>query len=275
MKRKILFIGNTGSKIKTLTSEPWLPGVKPDFDNYHRFFTGLYGGCWLEREIIPLFNPKKDVLLKIFDCLEKCSLDYLVVVFSGHGGSIRDKTLLRINELNETIPESRLNRICKKQLQIFDCCRGSLLPTLTNEAKRSMAFSTKTASRRTLGIRAIIRQEYNLRIFQAKNQICKLYACSIDESAHDSSAGGLYSSELLYAANSLVKRMPGHAITANIAHLHAYLYGKVRQRQRPEISSTVDDIGEGLVFAMHPKLAWDTYIMRKRLREWKNKYLHF
>lgn len=61
--------------------------------------------------------------------------DYLIVYYSGHGGSTRT-TKIEIG--NDTlVDESELFGMCKKQLTIFDCCRSKI-----NES-RSLTMESK------------------------------------------------------------------------------------------------------------------------------------
>ena len=65
--------------------------------------------------------------------------------------------------------------------------------------------------------RLLCRQLYNNRIMSASPQQMSLYACSIDEYAHDFSNGGIYTNYLLSAAKSL----NGDYVLASSAHAKA------------------------------------------------------
>lgn len=88
MKKKILIFGCTDDGV----------GTSKDLYNYRNFFTSSTGGAWLETsEINLLSDPSKADLLLILDKLQKENLDYLIMVFSGHGSYIRNDTVIEIN----------------------------------------------------------------------------------------------------------------------------------------------------------------------------------
>jgi hypothetical protein len=195
MKKKILIIGNNEG----------LPGVKVDMQNYKTFFISQNGGEWRDDEIFEELNPTRDHILTLLDKLKQQQLDYLIVVFSGHGGQGRE-TVLELNG-SEYLSESRLHDLAVKQLNIFDCCRAfspALLEGVRNkiEKKAMSYFST--------------RERYEKRISQAIPQMARLYACKEGEVAQDTSEGGAYSKNLIYAAIGNVEYT-----TVGVAHQRA------------------------------------------------------
>ena len=113
MKRKAILIGNTSG----------LQGVKVDIFNFANYLKSNNGGAWYSSEIDELYDPPKNVLLSNIEAVKRDYPDYVVVMFSGHGGFIRS-TILEINGKGESIDESALGNIAKRQLSIFDCCRS-------------------------------------------------------------------------------------------------------------------------------------------------------
>lgn len=187
MKKKILLIGNTAD----------LPGVKVDIYNYVSFFKSQFGGQWNDSEIKIKLNPTKTQLKLAIEILKLESLDFLIVVFSGHGGQTRE-TILELNSSGETIGESELKNIAKRQLNIYDCCRCYPEPLLEKaiESKKIIAFSKGGAVLPT-------RVKYENRIQQAIPQQVSLYSCSIGEVSNDTYKGGLYSINLIESAGNL------------------------------------------------------------------------
>jgi hypothetical protein len=177
MKKKVFIIGN----------DQGLPGVKKDIVNYKNFFKSPFGGSWLEEEIIVKINPiKKDLLFDI-ERLKFLQLDFIVIIYSGHGGHIRE-TVLEINPFGEMIIESELKNIASRQITILDCCRS--YAELISEELRA-----KTVSETITDI--LVRQKYDRRILIAIPQQVSLYACSIGEIANDTNEGGAYSKNLI------------------------------------------------------------------------------
>jgi hypothetical protein len=183
MEKRILIIGNTEG----------LPGVKVDVENYKTFFKSSYGGDWSDNEIIEKINKPKSELITSLSDLKSKSLNYLIVIFSGHGGQKRE-TVLELNSKGESINESDLKNIALRQLNIFDCCRAypeSLTKGFLNEMKARSFSITNT------------RDRYEKRIMEASHQQINLYACTVGEFAHDTSKGGAYSKNLLSCASEV------------------------------------------------------------------------
>jgi hypothetical protein len=180
MKKRIIIFGN----------DRGMPGVKIDIEKYDSFFRSSYGGNWTPDEITLLLNPHSSGLLYTISVHRSMELDYLIIVFSGHGGQERE-TMLEINPQEETIAESFLNNIAKRQLNIFDCCRAY---------SESLTESVATKLKTKLFSRVDVREKYENRILQAIPQQSRLYACRIGESAYDLGEGGIYSKHLLNCA---------------------------------------------------------------------------
>ena len=77
MKRKVIIV--EGSSVKDLDD---LPGAKADTLNWYNFLRTFCGGAWGEGCFSILKNPTPSEVLSSI-CAEK--MDYLMVVFSGHG----------------------------------------------------------------------------------------------------------------------------------------------------------------------------------------------
>ncbi|WP_300686229.1 caspase family protein [Chryseobacterium sp.] len=182
MKKKILLIGNTDG----------LPGVKIDVQNYKAYFKSNIGGNWHNDEIIEKIDAKKTDIISTLENLKNNKLDYLIIIFSGHGGMQRS-TLLAINPEEEVISELELNNICDKQVTILDCCR--VYPQNISE---SIQNNTLTKSFSVSGTRA----KFEHRILQASPQQIKIYSCAPGESSYDTPEGGAYTKHLLETAYS-------------------------------------------------------------------------
>lgn len=181
MKKRILIISN----------DKGLSGVKIDIENYKIFFQGSYGGKWNNDEIIEKHNTSKTDLILELENLKNMSLDYLIVIFSGHGGYDRYKrgTLLELNS-NEYILENDLKNLAVRQLNIYDCCRICPRIEIRNLVNSLIIKNTSL-------IDINIRERYEKRIMQSIPQQIYLYACEIDEYAYDTSEGGNYSKHLI------------------------------------------------------------------------------
>lgn len=184
MKRKAILIGNTSG----------LPGVQVDITRFTSFLTSNTGGAWYESEIDVLQNERKSTLLQKIDTLKRQSFDYVVVLFSGHGGQQR-QTVLELNSSGETIEETVLRNIATRQLNIYDCCRA--FPSgMTKRAMDALSASFSESVNPS-------RRRFDDRIMQAIPQQALLYSCSIGQVSYDTSTGGVYLGNLLKAAQTI------------------------------------------------------------------------
>jgi hypothetical protein len=183
MEKRILLFGN----------DEGLPGVKVDMKNYKQFFKSPVGGNWLDIEINTLINPTKKELVDWLSLYKNLSLDYLIVIYSGHGGQERE-TLLEINPKGELIGESELKHIAKRQLNVFDCCR--CYPESLHESFQLEALAKSFSAFNT-------RQIFEKRILQAIPQQVSLYSCAIGEISNDTKEGGIYSQTFLMSARQI------------------------------------------------------------------------
>ncbi len=184
MRKKVLLIGNSEG----------LPGVKVDIENYKGFFKSNCGGDWVDFEITTKLNASKKDVISELASMKALSLDYSIIIFSGHGGQKRE-TLLELNSAGELLSESELKNISQRQLTIYDCCRSYAQPIM--DSKSFTAILNKGLSD------VSTRERYEKRIMEAIPQQVCLYACSIGEVAHDTSRGGVYSKYFLQSARNL------------------------------------------------------------------------
>jgi len=198
MKKRALLIANTNI----------LNGTKKDIIDFMNFLRSYTGGAWNLSEIFkPLYNPSKQGLLSIIETIKREKNDYVIVLFSGHGGHKRE-LLIEINETEEKINESDLKGIAKRQLTIFDCCRNILQENLREDSifsKSQEDFSD---------IKNIIREKFDERIMQAAAQQVTLFSCSVGQSSYDTNNGAVYLSNFIKAA----KNVSGEFKTVGLAH---------------------------------------------------------
>jgi hypothetical protein len=236
MKKRVLLIGNNNG----------LEGVNVDFQNYSHFFQSKIGGEWYQSEIIPMMNPSRLALILKINELKAMVLDYLIVIFSGHGGQERE-TVLELNNRGETISESELKYISSRQLNIYDCCRS--YPSIAEASQRSLKmFNLGGAIERST------RAMYEKRIQNSiQQQIC-LYACSIGETAEDTSKGGVYSSNLLEVAISIKGTTESYYLVGQ-THIAAKSIVKSRgYRQNPDATLPRCISTQQLIFSINPHI---------------------
>jgi hypothetical protein len=234
MEKRILLIGNNNG----------LEGVNVDFQNYSRFFLSKVGGEWYSSEIIPMMNPSRYALISKINELKSMPLDYLIVVFSGHGGQERE-TVLELNSRGETISESELKYISSRQLNIYDCCRS--YPSIAEATERSLKMFSAGGQ-----IERSTRVLYEKRIQNSiEQQIC-LYACSIGETAEDTSKGGVYSSNLLEVAISIKNTAESYYLVGT-THIGAKNQVKAKAfKQNPDATLPRCMSTQQLIFSINP-----------------------
>lgn len=239
IKRKALLIGNSNG----------LPGVKVDLDNSKKFLMSLDGGAWNEDEITVLNNPSRLRLLTKIECF-KGKYDFMIVIFSGHGAYGRE-TILELNQDEELIQESQLIAIAPKQITIFDCCRARVQEPLF-ESRSTITFSDSGDS----SVRYRVRKRYDLLISNAIDQQIRLYACSVGETALDTTNGGLYLSNLLsqarvFASEEEYKRVGRlHQIVSKGVEQQAWI--NELHRQHPDAVLPKCLSCQQLVFSINP-----------------------
>jgi len=191
MKKKAIIIANQDGK---------LTGVSKDIKHIQSFLTGISGGAWSSDEIETYINPTLASLRLSIAMAKLSGYDYMMVFFTGHGGHKREETYVQINNNRELIAQSELENLCKKQINIYDCCRSEIEDL--NEAKSSISMDSYDFSDSLRLSRIQARQIYNNQIQKAKPQQLILYSCSLNEYSQDESYGALYLTNLLRDANN-------------------------------------------------------------------------
>ena len=190
MKKKAIIIAN---------QDPLLTGVSKDIDHIQIFLKGIIGGAWNSDEIEVHINPTL-ASLKLAIAIDRLmGYDYMMVFFTGHGGHKRQQTYVQINNQKELIAQSELENLCKKQINIYDCCRSEI-EELNEAQTRFKAEAYDSAISPTLS-RMEARKLYEDQIQKAKSQQLILYSCSLNEYSQDESYGALYLTNLLKDAS--------------------------------------------------------------------------
>jgi hypothetical protein len=190
MKRKAIIIAN---------QDLLLTGVSKDIDHIKNFLKGISGGAWNSDEIEVNINPSLSSLKLSLAIDRLMGYDYMMVFFTGHGGHKREQTYVQINNDKQLIAQSELENLCKKQINIYDCCRSEIEEL--KEARNSVTFDSLDFSDSLRLNRMEARRLYENQIQRAKPQQLILYSCSLNEYSQDESYGALYLTNLLKDAN--------------------------------------------------------------------------
>lgn len=184
MKRKAFLLGNTNG----------LSGVQTDLVKLERFLCSDFGGAWAPTEVESKYNMSRVGLLTKLAQIKEERNDYVIVLYSGHAGQLRETTF-EINSEGERVEESRFKGLASRQLNIFDCCRAYPERTILEERSLEAFFSSVRKS-----VNLDIRQRYERRIMEAIPQQSTIYSCSIGECSYDTKEGAIYLSNLLKSA---------------------------------------------------------------------------
>lgn len=198
MKRKALLLGYTGKD--EADKKYHLSAVKNDLESYKKFLMSPKGGLWdfeNEKEIEIMIDEQLEELSKK-ELIYKNKLDFLYIVYSGHG-YYDEFQHLAINKDNYTLTSEYFKDWAPRQICVFDACAKIPKNESANEALieelNKRILTIKPDKRREL------REKYENKILQCPKQEIRLYAASIDECAYASSKESYYIGELLKELN--------------------------------------------------------------------------
>lgn len=176
-------------------------GAIDDERKYKAFFSNIKGGAWTTDEILPtMYKPSADYLEKQLLQLEIIGVEYLVIVFSGHGGLSNNgrNTLLCLDGEGEdpdyNILDSALISNEQRRLVILDCCR-----TMERQGAGLLTESEDfiKAAHRVVPSAASVRRAYESAVSATPVGTAILYACepTVGTTGADGE-GGVFSNRL-------------------------------------------------------------------------------
>lgn len=189
MKRCAILLGHIDGILST----------NVDLDKTYKFLCSNRGGAWENGEIIKRTNVHRSELDLILSGIRKGECDFALFYFSGHGEYVRG-TSLELNPDGDEINERELSGLGVRQLNIFDCCRR--LP-VGQFVKNSASVAMDGLNESYDWKRVICRQLYDKRNMAAAPQMMSLYACGLNEYAHDFGNGGIYTNYLMREATAI------------------------------------------------------------------------
>lgn len=243
MKRKALLIGDTRD-LDTVSIK--------DIDNITNFLKSDEGGAWYDSEIVPLIDKKADDLFKLLEAVKDEANDFVIVYFTGHGGT-RGNTILEINPIHDYLESGSFQNLATRQINIFDCCRYEVPDPIevcvgVGKKKRKAFGDIKTEK---------IRLEYEELVMNACPQTVCLYSCSKGEGSSFNANGSYFTQCLIDSAKSLltakdvVRIYDCHARASSATADMAF---KERGRQQhPEIEPAKCLYAQELPISFNPK----------------------
>ena len=200
-----------------------LPGVKKDLIKFKNYLKSLKGGVWIENELRIFEDTSRTDLLDFLNQVKYANLDYILFYFSGHGHQKRG-VQISLNNSDEIIEEDEIFNLSKKQLTIFDCCRGV--------EEYDGLGDVFESNKHILGpVEYSIMEKYEKAISIVPDQQMILYSCSKGEYSSDTQEGGLYTKNLLKSA---IESNDEYVFTID-SHCNAYcLTIEANKNQHPD-----------------------------------------
>ena len=189
-----------------------LPGTAMDVENWKAYLMSPLGGEWIDRDEIQRFYEPDLETIRAF--LRAYKDDYVLVLFSGHGGEDpigRGGACERIVCLNRNELAVPAQEICPINFgtAIFDCCRTTDEDTVSMEKlgfanDRMIALNESRSNNFTQLRNRNLRNVFQMALETDPTGIVQMCACSSNETAmerHDRGMnGGVYSTLLINGA---------------------------------------------------------------------------
>lgn len=206
-----------------------LPGASQDVENYRRYLLSAIGGAWTSSEIQTISNPSTKSLREAIAGLR--SADYSLVTFSGHGYHVQGKDVseskICLKDKGDEMFVYELNPGNDRCLLICDSCRNIHVIEETRASIMKFAAELTTNSIRS-------RQLFESAVGQAEKGLIRIFGCNLGESADESSAGGLFSKNLVETGNWWAAQPPASqgCLNAKDAFVYASAITKKRMPQQ-------------------------------------------
>ncbi len=221
--RRLIIITNSGGE------ENFLPGIALDKQNYLDFFHLPEGGLW-ECNEIQCYNDNcsREVLSSyILSCRLTQTLDYVVLVFCGHG-----YTHEVYGQMFELSPDNEISlreimqmMAYTRCLMIADSCRTIVRMEDGGQIFRDRLF---TESREDERYKARCHDIYDERFkLMSRGSFCIGNAASFNQAANENNRGGLYSQVLLKTAKDIInqkrleQRTPYYNSVSSFSYVHS------------------------------------------------------
>lgn len=210
LKRKMLIIANPGE----IGDEYYCEGVNKDVENYLNFFTSAIGGAWSTDEITTLKRPNPVQVDQAVNQLRMA--DYSVVIFCGHGYSLRNGDTMLELKRNVTYDSMRLRQGAGRHVMILDCCREVVQPLMESAQER---YFLKHFDQQPVSLQAA-RAYYDNAVERCQRGLIVLHGCDINECAGDDSRLGGYYSYMLCSAARQWSSSPSGGQVSSIVAIH-------------------------------------------------------
>jgi hypothetical protein len=168
-----------------------LDGVSKDLQRYRDFLLSDHGGAWRHDEIVAMEEPEEDELRRV---LEKAgrTADFAITILSGHGRVDRDAPLF-INPWRSIRSVEDFRTGAARELTICDTCRAMEPQRRVAEHRmRSIDLLPPPDS-----YRQACRMMFDEAVVTAVPFREIMWACSVGETAADTTDGGLFSTNLV------------------------------------------------------------------------------
>lgn len=230
MKRRAIFMGDNDA------SHGLLAGVSKDLNDVYGFLCSDRGGAWESTEFLYLPRPNTVSLKAALLDARAAALDYLLIMFAGHGGHDATHGSYVCLSSNEDYLASGLRGMATRQFILIDACR-----TLSRVSLRE--DSIKLGRERPAGAldpsyRQRCRRAYDAAVQQAEEGTVTVLSCSVNQSAGDTANGGVFTQALLGAASRWIDAGASSFSTIDVLGLSTVFSeatAKTRQLNHPQL----------------------------------------
>ncbi|QEH36550.1 Caspase domain protein [Aquisphaera giovannonii] len=171
-----------------------LPGPRRDIENFTSFLLSPMGGAWDPREFATEPHPTIDRMLELIDRAN--TVDYTLIVFSGHGGYYGRKMSILLSYGDSMLVDDIYRRIKTKATIVIDACRSTIREDVDLRTPQ-MAQVLTEGTDQSENYRAL----FDDSIARSTQRTTVVYGCARGEDAVDTPTGGLFISNLLNAAS--------------------------------------------------------------------------
>jgi hypothetical protein len=207
-------------------SEP-LPGVYTDISSWYAFLRSNQGGVWAEDEIVNVTDTGRSEIIAAISFAKNS--DYAVVVFAGHGQTVKTElpwpgTQLLLSS-GESILERELNPGTPRCTLVLDCCR-------TNQEQDQLGVLVKEAS-------AALRDEdpvkhrlaFDQAVEAAEGGLVKVFSTALGTAAADKHS---FSKHLIFRATEWAKGNKGVLSLRDVVSVASESIQQRNPQQKPE-----------------------------------------
>lgn len=204
---------------------------------YHDFFAKNAGGAYEKSEIILMAEP---TLANLQNELKEEGIDYMIVIFIGHGANQEDSQLFHLNSTEIILP-GQLDFSAPKKLLLLESCRTLTVAIPVIKQTNKIAKFKGGGKIQSPLSRFKSRNLYNQQLQKCDDGMVICYACDLGESAYNY----FFSNEVLKQSGAwhkdsknMGKILDIQTLFSPVSNEVSALTSKYSKKQTPVISGT-------------------------------------